>query len=160
MINPDFSDGFQCRIYCAAQQFPSSIAFDGRHQPPADCGPFCRAGRVLAVLKAFGLWYHALALRLEIACGGDTIIHINAGLALWVVGALVLRRSMRRASTLIPMAVLEAMNEFVDWFDGAGWSLADTLKDIFWTGFWPCTLVLLLHLQRRRRKIALGLMPR
>lgn len=84
--------------------------------------------------------YHDLTFGLESWIGSDTVPHICAGLALWLIGALLLRRPLRDPWSLSLTALGEAANETFDYILHIGWSLGDTLHDIAWTLFWPVVI--------------------
>ena len=84
--------------------------------------------------------YHDWAFRLEKWQGSDTVLHICAGLGIWLVASIVMRRSMRDPWTLLPVIGAEGFNEACDYIVAQGWSLRDTIHDIAWTLFWPVVL--------------------
>jgi hypothetical protein len=93
--------------------------------------------------------YHDLAFRLESWAGSDTLLHICAGLAIWLLSSLALKRPMRDVWTLLPVALAEGGNEVCDYVVHIGWTLSDTLHDIVATLVWP--IVLQQYMSRWRR---------
>jgi hypothetical protein len=93
--------------------------------------------------------YHAWAFALESWLGSDVVPHICAGLGIWLIGALLLRRPLRDPFTLLPVMLAEGANEACDYIVHIGWSFGDTAHDIAWTLFWP--VVIQQFLARGRR---------
>lgn len=85
-------------------------------------------------------WYHHWAFELEKSVGSDTLIHLNVGLAIWMIAALILRQPFRNPWLLLPVVIAEGANEICDYIVHEGWSVADTLHDILWTLLWPVLL--------------------
>lgn len=81
--------------------------------------------------------YHDWAFGLEKSVGSDTLIHVNVGLGIWLLAALIARRPFRDPWLLLPVVIAEGGNEICDYIIHEGWSVADTLHDIFWTLLWP-----------------------
>lgn len=73
----------------------------------------------------------------------EDLIHVHAGLAIFVVTALLLRRRMRSVVPLTVVAVLALANEVVDYQVGTGWESASSALDFVNSLFWPLILFLL-----------------
>lgn len=84
--------------------------------------------------------YHAWAFGLESWMGSDTVLHICAGLTLWLIGALILGRPLRDPLTLLVPVLGEGANEACDYIVHIGWTLGDTAHDIAWTMVWPIVI--------------------
>jgi hypothetical protein len=70
----------------------------------------------------------------------DKFAHTYAGLAIWLVAALVLRRSLASVAPLLVVILAEVANEIVDRFAHGSWMWPDTLRDAAATWFWPLLL--------------------
>jgi hypothetical protein len=73
----------------------------------------------------------------------ESLIHVHAGLAIFVITALLLRRRM---GSWIPLAVvftLAVANEIVDYSEGILWQLDSSALDLLNTILWPTVLFLL-----------------
>lgn len=73
----------------------------------------------------------------------ENLVHVHAGLAIFVVTALLLRKRMR---SLIPLAVviaLAVLNEAVDYLYGIKWDYMSSGMDLINTILWPIVLFLL-----------------
>ncbi|MDF0541508.1 hypothetical protein PX699_04080 [Sphingobium sp. H39-3-25] len=94
--------------------------------------------------------YHAFAEAASIWMGSDTLAHINAGLAIYVVTQTMLRT--RRASIMALQVVIaaELCNEVIDRLYFGGWRWDDTIKDVVVTLFWPTVLYTLSRYRRQR----------
>lgn len=95
--------------------------------------------------------YHQLTNWIvEYAGTSDKFVHLNAGLAIFLLVQLFIRD--RRASyfALALLLVIELFNEIFDalYFDDIRWS--DTLTDIGSTMFWPTAIVLVGKYRRAR----------
>lgn len=89
--------------------------------------------------------YHNAALWIERnGPASDKLLHMNLGLGIWL-GTVILRgRNWGDRRNLIPLAILEALNELADWLFPTKWTLSGTVADIIWTLFWPVVLTLLI----------------
>jgi len=85
--------------------------------------------------------YHNAALWVEQhGPAGDKLLHMNAGLAVWLATVLLRGRRWGDRFNLVPVVVLEGLNEVADYLFPYKWTLSGTLADIFWTLFWPAVL--------------------
>jgi hypothetical protein len=73
----------------------------------------------------------------------ENLIHVHAGLAIFVLTALLLRRRMRSWVPLAVVVALALLNELVDYSEGALWELGSSSLDFFNTVLWPTVLFLL-----------------
>ncbi|RVT89676.1 hypothetical protein [Sphingomonas crocodyli] len=96
--------------------------------------------------------YEHLTLWVEGVSGSDRVAHLHAGLLIWVVAALILRRPLRDIRPLLVVAAAEAINECADRYIHGNWRWPDTIGDAVTTLFWPVTIMLLLHLRPRLRR--------
>lgn len=80
-------------------------------------------------------------------CGGsDKFAHTYIGLSIWLVGALVLRKSrIRFEAALLLVVAIELANECVDRVAHGSWMWPDTLGDMAATWFWPALLTVSLR---------------
>lgn len=73
----------------------------------------------------------------------EDLLHVHAGLAIFLLTALLLRKRMR---SWIPIGFVVALafgNELIDYSRGKGWELASSSLDFLNTIFWPTLLFLL-----------------
>lgn len=88
--------------------------------------------------------YTALKNKLGILTGAqEDLLHVHAGLLIFVVAALVLRRKMRSPAPLIVVVVFAAANELLDWFGDEPASPLEPYVDFANTVFWPAVLFVL-----------------
>jgi hypothetical protein len=100
--------------------------------------------------------YHDAALWIERnGPASDKLLHMNAGLILWLGTVMLRGRTWGDRRNLLPVIILETLNEVADYLFPTKWTLSGTLGDLFWTFFWPFLLVFLIGGsgggQRRRR---------
>ena len=85
--------------------------------------------------------YAALKDKLATLTGAqEDLLHVHAGLLIFVVAALILRRKMRSPGPLIVVVVFAAANELLDWFGGEPVSPLEPYVDFANTVFWPAIL--------------------
>lgn len=75
----------------------------------------------------------------------DKIVHTYAGLTIWLMTALVLRRPLGSRGPIIAVVLAELLNEIFDYIGRAVWSWHDTQGDIIATLFWPVLLFSLIR---------------
>jgi hypothetical protein len=89
--------------------------------------------------------YHNAALWIERhGPASDKLLHMNAGLVVWLATVFVRGRRWGDWRNLLPLAVLEGLNEVADYIFPYKWTLSGTLADLFWTLFWPAVLAFLI----------------
>ncbi|MDO6415954.1 hypothetical protein Q4F19_16310 [Sphingomonas sp. BIUV-7] len=97
--------------------------------------------------------YHGAALWIERnGPASDKLLHMNAGLILWLATVLLRGRRWGDPRNLLPLMLLEALNETADWLFPTKWTLSGTIADIFWTLFWPILLTALIGGQPARKR--------
>ncbi|HKT86450.1 MAG TPA: hypothetical protein VJQ77_10235 [Novosphingobium sp.] len=100
----------------------------------------------------FPEFYHSIIIWIGDGTGlPDSILHIHAGLAVFLLMRLASGRSL---GTFIPFAFVllaEAANEVLD-FLSYGWRPTDTYLDIANTLFWPFVLSLAVRLRPMSRR--------
>lgn len=74
----------------------------------------------------------------------DWLLHMNGGLLIMVLVAIVFRRNLASPWPLLVVIMCEGVNEYFDRLAYAGWRWEDTSRDIFFTLLWPALLFLLL----------------
>lgn len=74
---------------------------------------------------------------------GQELLHLHAGLAIFVLSALLLRKRMRSPVPLACVAIFGFINELVDWRSGKPIDTGEPLVDFANTVFWPFVLYLL-----------------
>lgn len=73
----------------------------------------------------------------------ENLVHVHAGLAIFVVTALLLRKRMRSWIPLAVVIALAVLNEAVDYFYGIKWDYMSSGMDLINTILWPIVLFLL-----------------
>ena len=92
--------------------------------------------------------FHAAKLYIVDATGlaRDTL-HLHVGLALMLLVALLLRRSLGSIWPWLAVVLFATLGEFIDRGDslavGIPWDRAESLKDVLNTIFWPSALMIL-----------------
>ena len=95
--------------------------------------------------------YHAVAGRIQtLRIGPDKFVHVQAGLAIWSVSAIVLRRPLRSPLPLAVVILAETLNEIADRHYTGSWNWPDTIGDATATWLWPVALFLLLRARTLR----------
>jgi hypothetical protein len=79
----------------------------------------------------------------------DMVLHIHAGMAVFLAARLITRRSLATPLPLACVYLAEAFNEGMDRLGHGVW-MPDTLSDILYTVFWPTALFLGLRWRRAR----------
>lgn len=93
-------------------------------------------------------YYRSMIETLAITTGmPDQMLHVYAGLGLFMLGHLVTRRSL---PALMLVVLTEGGNEVMDRLYFGSWRWDDTLPDIVQTLFWPLMLALFLRVVRFR----------
>jgi hypothetical protein len=98
------------------------------------------------------LYEHTVDSLILLTWGQDKPIHISAGLLIWLVSALVMRKGLRDPATLVPVFALEIVNEIVDRIAHGSWHWPDTVGDFIATIMWPCVMCTALGLFKGLRK--------
>jgi hypothetical protein len=90
--------------------------------------------------------YHNAALWIERnGPASDKLLHMNAGLILWLAMVLLRGRNWGDWRNLSLVVLLETLNEVADYLFPTKWTLSGTIGDLFWTFFWPFLLVFLMR---------------
>ena len=76
----------------------------------------------------------------------DKFAHTYAGLAIWLVAAVLIRRPLSSIWPLLPVVVFELGNEMIDRLAHGAWLWQDTMHDIAATWFWPLAIFSVLRL--------------
>ena len=83
---------------------------------------------------------------LEATGATESLLHVHAGLLIFVAASLLLRKRMRSAWPIVLVGVFAIANEIVDWraslVPATAATGAETLADIANTAFWPMVLFL------------------
>jgi hypothetical protein len=93
-----------------------------------------------AILADFLAWKAGLGDKYGVS---ESLLHVHAGLAIFVLTALLLRQRMRSWIPLAVVIALELANETVDYYFSANWDLASSAMDVVNTLLWPVVLFLL-----------------
>lgn len=72
----------------------------------------------------------------------DKFAHTYAGLALWLIAMLMMRKKFGSWNPLIVVMFFELANEIIDRIAHGAWVWVDTSGDIAATLFWPLLLTL------------------
>jgi len=78
----------------------------------------------------------------------QSLMHVHAGLMIFVATALLSGKKMRSPLPLTCVAVFAVLNEVVDWWSGKPINTAEPFVDFANTVFWP---IVLFALARRGR---------
>lgn len=84
--------------------------------------------------------------------GGDKFLHVQAGLAIWCLAALILKRPLRSPLPIAIVFAAEIFNEIMDRLHAGNWRWPDTIGDAVSTWFWPVLLCILLNASPRFRR--------
>jgi hypothetical protein len=84
----------------------------------------------------------AKAWLIDYTGAAEDLLHIHAGLLIFVVSALVLKKKMRSPVPLALVAVFAALNEVIDHLAGAPQDSLEPYVDFANTVFWPAVLFL------------------
>ncbi len=112
-------------------------------------------------MNFFQQYEAAIAWIVHLCPQPDKFAHTYAGLLIWLLSGLILRRPLWSIWTLVPVVVLELANEMVDRVAHGSWTWHDTWRDMAATWFWPFVLVACLQLfpaltgRRRQGKASL-----
>jgi hypothetical protein len=72
----------------------------------------------------------------------DKFAHTYAGLTIWLLAAIVLRKPLGSIWPLVVVLAAELGNEYIDFLTYGSWRWHDTLRDMAATWFWPTVLML------------------
>ncbi|MFD1786681.1 hypothetical protein ACFSC3_03750 [Sphingomonas floccifaciens] len=72
----------------------------------------------------------------------DTVLHIHAGLAVFVAARLLTGRSFGTYIPFLAVVLAEGGNEVLDRLNYGSWRWADTISDIIHTLAWPLIITL------------------
>lgn len=100
----------------------------------------------------FPEFYHSIIIWIGDGTGlPDSILHIHAGMAVFLLIRLVSGRSLGTFIPFVFVVIAEAANEVMDYMV-YGWRPADTYLDIANTLFWPFVLSLAVRLRPMNRR--------
>ncbi len=95
-------------------------------------------------LVTLATWYASRKSALGEATGASQeLLHVHAGLLIFVLAALVLRRKMRSPVPLTIVIIFALLNEVVDWVSGGPPDSPEAIWDFLNTVFWPFLLFLI-----------------
>ncbi|NBC35049.1 hypothetical protein GTZ99_00585 [Novosphingobium sp. FSY-8] len=77
--------------------------------------------------------------------GPDKFLHVCAGLIIWLVAGMVLRRGLHTPWPMLMVVLAETANECVDRLQYGDWQWAETGADVAATVVWPLVLTLALR---------------
>lgn len=92
------------------------------------------------MIKDYLAWKATLSGEMEVS---ESLLHLHAGLAIFVVTALLLRQRMRSWIPLAVVVALAVLNELIDYSYSPRWDLQSSGKDLLNTILWPFILFLL-----------------
>jgi hypothetical protein len=75
----------------------------------------------------------------------DKFAHTYAGLLIWLLAGVILRKPLSSRQPLMIVAVLEVANEIVDRIAHGVWQWPDTFGDAAATWFWPVVIAAMLR---------------
>ncbi|WP_293884096.1 hypothetical protein [Sphingomonas sp.] len=95
--------------------------------------------------------YHAMIDTIIATTGlSDTVLHIHAGMAIYLLAQLMLRTRRASLNALTMVFALEAANETMDRLHSGSWNWPNTLSDFAATMFWPLMIVIVGRYRRQR----------
>lgn len=99
---------------------------------------------MIAQLTEFALWYARGKEQVRAATGStESLLHVHAGLLIFVVAALLLRKRMRSPLPIALVVIFALANEAVDGLRGRPATGLEPLIDIVNTIWWPAVLFVL-----------------
>ncbi|RIV85191.1 hypothetical protein D2V07_13000 [Aurantiacibacter zhengii] len=95
-------------------------------------------------LDSVGVSYREAKRAIETWTGASQeLLHVHAGLLIFVAASLILRRKFRSPIPLALVTAFAVLNELVDWLYGPSTGAFEPIRDIANTVFWPCVVFLL-----------------
>lgn len=95
--------------------------------------------------------YHGLTDQIVTLTGGsDKLVHVHAGLFIYLGMQLVLRNRRSSMTALQTVFGLELANEVMDRLFSGSWQWPDTASDVISTLFWPCAFYFVGRYRRAR----------
>ncbi|MFT3967848.1 MAG: hypothetical protein QM690_18410 [Sphingobium sp.] len=91
-------------------------------------------------------------LLVKLADGQDKLVHMSAGLLIWLAVALLFRLPLRSIWPVVAVILLEGVNEVLDRLAYNSWRFHDTIRDVIATIFWPCVIMIALKLRPSLRR--------
>lgn len=88
-------------------------------------------------------YFHAKLQVGEWTGASQELLHVHAGLAIFLLASLLLRRKFRSPVPLALVIVLAVANEVIDWLNHPPTTTFEPLWDVLNTVFWPGLLFLL-----------------
>lgn len=83
--------------------------------------------------------------------GSANLMHVHAGMAIYVAAQLVLRDRRGSLVALHVVFLAEMVNEVLDWIaPRPGLTLGDSLSDVVLTMMWPVATAAVSHYRRKR----------
>ncbi|WP_313440395.1 hypothetical protein [Novosphingobium sp.] len=67
----------------------------------------------------------------------DKFAHTYAGLTIWLLTAILMKKKLSSAWPLAMVVLFEAANEYLDRLAHGSWNWPDTIRDVVATLFWP-----------------------
>ncbi len=99
---------------------------------------------ITGYLEGAAAWYRDGKRDIEVWTGASQeLLHVHAGLLIFVGAALVLRKKFRSPVPLALVFVLAVVNELVDLINGPSARPSEPYWDVANTVFWPCVLFML-----------------
>ena len=81
----------------------------------------------------------------------DRVLHIHAGMTIFVFGGLISRRSLASPIPFAAVCLAEFTHEFLERISVGGWTWPDTRVDALNTLLWPFVIMLVLRFGRLGR---------
>jgi len=94
--------------------------------------------------RIVGTYFETVAWVAQATGFEDRLLHVHAGLLIFVVVKLVTRRSFASPLPLICVYVGAVINEIFDRLNHGRW-MPDTGSDVLYTVFWPTILFILIR---------------
>jgi len=78
----------------------------------------------------------------QISGASEDLLHVHAGLLIFALAALILKRRLRSPLPLALVALFAGANELIDWYSGAPSYPYEPLFDFLNTIIWPTIIFL------------------
>ncbi len=95
---------------------------------------------------------HIIQIIINAVDGQDKVVHMSAGLIIWLASAILLQSGLKAPWPLVPVFIAEAANETIDRISTGSWRWHDTIGDIAATIFWPLAICFAIRHFRGLRK--------
>lgn len=91
------------------------------------------------MIARYDAWKIATGERIGI---DDWLLHVHSGMAIFLITAIVLRRSLGSVIPISAVILAACLNELFDRINYADWRWEDTSRDLLFTLAWPLLIFL------------------